>query len=402
MMIYKIALKDLKIVFRDKKALAIMLLMPISIMLILGITFNNMFSNDVIIKSFKIGVVNEDDGNMSDIFVNEVLHEGMKEVFDVTEVEYSEGKKLLRNEEVSVILIIPENFTSNIYKNNPVEIDIYAHMDKKFQSNIVKGVAQGFADNISYNHAAISALSGVCRKYEIPLDVNFEEISKTTALMNNLQQEISNKVPEFKEIQTEKYKNLSAMEYYSAAMLIMFLLFGVNFGIRRMVEERENNTLKRLMSTRVNRFTLITGKYLGLLFITSVQSVILILFTSIVYGVDWGDSVLGLVLVIGCSILAASALGMFIASVSGTAKAADAISMVLIQSFTIIGGGMVPLFIMPDMMKKTAKITLNYWAVRALHNMMLGSDMGVVLPCCGILIVMAVGYLVFGIVRFKV
>ena len=72
-MIFHIAFKDLAIVFKDRRALTTMLLMPILIILILGSALGNMFTKDAAIKKFSIAVVNKDDKFLSRIFVDDVL-----------------------------------------------------------------------------------------------------------------------------------------------------------------------------------------------------------------------------------------------------------------------------------------------------------------------------------------
>jgi ABC-2 type transport system permease protein len=206
----------------------------------------------------------------------------------------------------------------------------------------------------------------------------------------------------FTEVNEEKKRNLSGIQYYSAAMLVMFMLFGSNYGTKLMVEERESRTLGRLMSTRVSRVTLITGKFLGLFLICLTQSLILMVFTRLVYGVHWGNSLPGLALVTLCAVFAGAALGMLIASLAKTVKAADGIGQLFIQTFTIIGGGMIPIYVMPESIRFMANFTLNWWAMKGYNDLMMGMGVTAVLPYCGILALMGAAYLTLGVWRFKV
>ena len=61
-MFLHIAFKDLKTIFRDKKALALLILMPLLIILILGSALSKTFTEESSIKKFKVCVVNNDNG----------------------------------------------------------------------------------------------------------------------------------------------------------------------------------------------------------------------------------------------------------------------------------------------------------------------------------------------------
>lgn len=181
----------------------------------------------------------------------------------------------------------------------------------------------------------------------------------------------------------------------------MFVLFGVSNGVRNMIEERETKTLGRLMTTKAGKASILAGKFLGLLFITLTQALILILFTAIVYRVNWGNSIGGILIVTISCVFAASGLGMMIAAIAKSSKTVEGISQMVIQSFTLLGGGMIPIYIMPDAVKTLSKLTVNWWAVNGYYDLMLGSSVMTVLPYCGVLVLMGIVYLAVGIFRFK-
>ncbi|MCX7709051.1 MAG: ABC transporter permease [Clostridia bacterium] len=401
-MLFHIALKDLKVVFRDKKAMAIMLVMPILIVLILGFGLGWAFNSELAIQKFTLGVVNHDDGLMSQVFINQVLRENMSKMFTTFVVDETEAEEILKDKVVPCVIVIPQDFSKSIEENKPVQINIQSNDDGQIKSAVVRSVTEGFAQNLSLGYAGAFAASDVFAKYKIPFKVPIEGISQSTAIMSEIQKKLGGEMIKFEQKEQQKEKNLSAMEYYSAAMLVMFLLFGASMGTKLIVEERENSTLGRVMSARPGKFTLITGKFLGLMFICLTQAGILILFTRIFYGVGWGASLAGIFLITLSSVFAAAAFGMFIAAIAKTPKAADALSQLFIQTFTVLGGGMWPIYLMPDTMKTIARFTLNWWAFKGYHELMLGMNLSTVLPYCGILIFMGLIYLGAGVLRFRV
>lgn len=401
-MIFHIAVKDLIITFRDKKALLTMLMMPILIILILGSALGNMFSKDVSVKKFSIAVVNNDGGFLSQSFVENVLKKEANDMFNTSVTDEKNARSLLSKKKVSSVITIPANFTQDMENDKPVRLIVESLQDDKIKASIVEGYTKGFAQSISVSYAGAFAVMDEMKKNNFPLPAGMNGYSQADMVMGELQKRISTEVFRFSEQEQEKNKSISALQYYSAAMLLMFILFGANMGTMLLIEERETRTLGRIITTGVGKGTLIIGKYLGLLFICLVQSSILILFTGLVYGVYWGGTAINTALVTFCSVFAGAAMGMFIAAVSKTPKTAQGFSQIFIQISTILGGGMIPIYVMPKALQYLSKLTVNFWGTKGFLDLMLGSGLNTVLQYCGILVAMGILYLTIGISKFRV
>lgn len=401
-MIFHIALKDLLITFKDRKALITMLLMPVLIIIILGTALGNLFNNDVAIKKFSIAVVDKDKGLLSQAFIDNVLKKGAGDMLDTAVEEEEAARSLLSDKKVVSVITIPQDFTADIENARPVKISIESLPDNKIRTNIVESITEGFAQNISTSYAsAFAVLEGMEGK-GLSLPAPPQGYSRTDMILRDLQEKINGEVFRFKEQEQEKSKSVSALQYYSAGMLLMFILFGANMGTMLLIEERETMTLGRIMAAGVGKAVLVAGKFLGLLFICLLQSAILILFTALAYGVYWGGSPYNIALVTFCSVFAGAAMGMFIAAVSKTQKSAQSFSQLFIQLSTIVGGGMIPIYVMPKLMQHFSKVTVNFWGTKGFLDLMLGVDMTAVLGYCAILIAMGIVYLTAGIAKFKV
>ena len=117
-MIFQIAMKDLKIVFRDKKALAIMLVMPAVIMFILGNALGPMFEDSNPIERFTVVVVNKDEGILSQVLINDVFRKHGSDVLNTfLESDEDKANEMLKNKKVSSVVIIPEGFTRRFLKD---------------------------------------------------------------------------------------------------------------------------------------------------------------------------------------------------------------------------------------------------------------------------------------------
>ena len=317
-------------------------------------------------------------------------------------VDENEAKSLLSKKKVTSVITIPENFTQGIENNQPVKINTESLMDDKIKANIVESYTKGFAQSISLNYTEAFTVVDEMKKYGLPLPAGANGYSQADMIMADLEKKISMEAFKFSEQEQEKNKSISAIQYYSASMLLMFILFGANMGMMLLIEERETKTLGRIITTGVGKGTLIIGKFLGLLLICFAQSTILILFTKLAYGVFWGGTPADVAIVTFCSVFAGSAMGMFIASVSKTPKTAQSFSQIFIQLSTILGGGMIPIYVMPKLLQHFSKVTVNFWGTKGFLDLMLGSGINTVFQYCGILVAMGIVYLAIGILKFRV
>lgn len=400
-MIIHIALKDLIVILRDRKALAVMLIMPAAIMLILGSALGPMFENTLSIEKFSIAVVDKDESQNSQYLYQNILRGQMADMFDTFVVKEEKAEEMLKKEIVPSIIIIPEGFHEDISNNRPVNIVVKSSVNDQYKTSIVKTVVEGYAKGYSRSTAVAVVLEDTLKNKLSEIEKPFRNMSYRDALMMDFGSKLENNLIEFSKDNQEKSKTVTGMQYYCAAMLVMFVLFGVSNGVRNMTEERQTRTLGRLMTTSAGKATVITGKFLGLMFITITQALVLITFTWLIYRVNWGNSVLGILIVTISCVFAASGLGMMIAAIAKTAKTVEGISQLVIQLFTILGGGMIPVYVMPDAVKNIAKITVNWWAVNGYYDLMLGSGVIKVLPYCAVMVLMGVIYLGFGTYRFK-
>ncbi len=371
-----------------------------------------MFEDSNPIERFTVVVVNKDEGILSQVLINDVFRKHGSDVLNTfLESDEDKANEMLKNKKVSSVVIIPEGFTRRFFEGYDTNIAVKTQADQQYKASIVKSITDGFCRQVFLYWAAAS--SGVEVLSEVPkeegiLGEKSEEFPPDlNSLMFDMQQKTGEGILEFYEdIESngegqEKHETVSGMQYYSAAMLVMFILFGASTGTKLMVEERQSNTLGRLLTTGVGKVSLVAGKFLGLLLITFTQAMILIVFTRFSYGVDWGRSIDGVVIITVCAAFSGSGLGMMIGSMAKTSSGAEGLSQLFIQTFTIIGGGMMPLYMMPGFLRVIAKGTLNWWAVNGYYDLMLGSGFTDILPCCGVLVLMGVLYLGIGVARFK-
>jgi len=173
---------------------------------------------------------------------------------------------------------------------------------------------------------------------------------------------------------TTDFNNFSAVQYYSVAYLIMFLLYSGMSAALGLTDERQKGTLLRLYSMPISLNVLLFGKLLGSALFACLQAAVIVGFTKAVYGVDWGGSYGAIAIV--CALVAAAAIGfaILVASFTRSRRAIESIFSLVITSMTFLSGGMIA-----DLgpgMREIGKFTINHWANEALRRLMAGGTLG--------------------------
>ena len=188
----------------------------------------------------------------------------------------------------------------------------------------------------------------------------------------------------------------------SAGQLITWVFIPL-FGISAMFAyERATGTLRRLLTTPTNKAVYLLGTLLGMVFWSLVQMLVLILFGSFVMKLDWGNSPGALALILVCSALAASAIGVALGSLVKTEGQASGLSVMLGMVMALLGGCWYPMELFPQVMQTASKILPTRWAMQGMLDIVLRQQgIEAVLPEAAVLLGFAVIFYVFGILRFR-
>jgi len=197
-----------------------------------------------------IGIVDIDDGDFSDIAMS-VLTERAEVIYDGSDAE--EGLKEVREENGVALLVIPENFSQNIYANHPGEIEIHwimkgAGMMDSISSSVVEGLIQSVNQEIS-------------RK------LIQQDSSSDPALVLNPTTRIDTTSFKGKEIEglspSQLGNMLNSQSIVIPIVVMMLIIMAGASVISSMGLEKENKTLETLLTLPVRRSHIVIGKIVG-------------------------------------------------------------------------------------------------------------------------------------------
>jgi ABC-2 type transport system permease protein len=101
---------------------------------------------------------------------------------------------------------------------------------------------------------------------------------------------------------------------------------------------------------------------------------ILILASSVFFGVKWGDT-LGLAVLILATVIGATGWGMLITAIARTPGQVGSLGSAIMLIFGILGGSFVNLEQMPPLVRTLSKITPNAWGLDGFTTLALGGTL---------------------------
>jgi len=155
------------------------------------------------------------------------------------------------------------------------------------------------------------------------------------------------------------------ISYYAAGIGVMFLLFSMAGAGGSLLEEQEQGTLERLLSSSVGMGRLLACNWAFFAVVGFLQLLVMFTFAALVFGLDLFAlrTFAGFVVMTGVTAAAASAFGIVLATICRSRAQLSALSTIVILVMSALGGSMVPRFIMPDFMETTSLFTFNGWAL---------------------------------------
>lgn len=166
---------------------------------------------------------------------------------------------------------------------------------------------------------------------------------------------------------------VSALQYYSVAYLIMFLLFSGMSAAISLIDERDQGTMLRLYAMPVSLNAILFGKLTGISLFAFLQASIIVAFTKFVYGVDWGVNYGGIALICILVSVASICFAVIVASFLRSRRAIDSTFTLLVTCMTFVSGGMIP--DLGSSIQRLGKFTINHWANDALRQIMSGGSL---------------------------
>lgn len=390
MKIWSIAWKDTLIRFRDRNALILMLAAPLILSLIIGSAFGGFISgNDPTpFDAIPVLFINQDEGALGDELLSILTtNEQLAELLAVTETaDLSAARETVQRGDARAAVVIPPTFTSAIQggladtADETAVVQFYADPGATLTPNIVRGVLMqiinGFNSTGISGQVAIERLIqteglAVTQQFDTLLPLLNQAIEESVVAADGPTTAVSLNRISTADPTEEDLGDVSPFAYFAPSMGILFLMFSMMDGTRSILEEEKMGTLDRLVSTPTTHREILLGKIGGVFLTGMLQFVLFVIASRFLFNLNWGSSLLGLIMMTISIVLAFTSLGALIAAFAKDLSQAGIIGTVVTLIFAALGGTFVPAQNFPDWLEQASKLTITRWGMDGFSDLTL-------------------------------
>ena len=378
-----IALKDLQILFKDRGALFQLFILPLLFIMVfsgaLGAIGSSGKSGEVTLPT--LGVVSLDEGEAAAFLLNKIKEDGS---FLVQSLPATEAQSQLDDNKVVAVLAIPAGFTAGIQQSKPVSLVITT--GKNSDPQIVEAarlVVESIAADMTLESQIIASLQQM-GDMQATAPEQYQVFSTERVLAQARSQfetaqvrpliNIIQSVPQQEEEQeVTPDLSLSAVPGFT----VLFVFLAGQTTARSIYDEKKIGSFRRLVAAPINKAQLLVGKILPNFIIALIQIAVIFAFGAFglrlmgLTPLPIENAPLGAVLVAILLALCSSAFGITIASLARTENQIAGISTLLLWGMGLLGGCLVPLFVLERFIGPLAMIVPHYWANKALDDLLI-------------------------------
>ncbi|MCG2785444.1 MAG: ABC transporter permease [Anaerolineae bacterium] len=383
-----IGLKDLKIMFRDRAALTFMLLAPFLLTVGLGFVTGRFSGGSSGLSDIPVVLVNLDKAELGDALVAAFESEDLSTLVAPTEADSpAAAYRLIDEDQAAAAVIIPAGFTESIiptqemldaenYNPDPVKIEVYANPGSPTSAGVIKAIVDEFLSRVEEGRiTGVTAMLGIPGIENMPSG-QVEELARSMFENADTGAELASTtgIALKKAQQGADAVVFDPLAYMAPGMALMFLMYTVSYGGRSILAERAQGTLPRLMISPTTSTQILGGKVFGI-FLTGVAQVgILILASTLFFGVKWGDP-LGLVVLILAAVFGATGWGLLLTAIGRSQGQVGTLGTAIMLIFGILGGTFISLDMLPPFVRLFSKITPNAWGMDGFITLALGGGL---------------------------
>jgi len=401
--LFLIALKDLRLIFRDTSALILMLLAPFILTLGMGaLTGRFSGTSSTGISNIPVVIINHDQGELGTALVDVFQSPELIDLVDLQLIDdYSSAQRMVDEDQSAAAIFVPEGFSADILPSpdgtlpsDSTQIEFYGNPTQPTSSGVIRSILDQFINQVQLGR--ISGEVIVNQLLEKGL-IAPEQAAIVGAGIGREMAQTSTDSPAIT-IKTEKASGnqieFDILAYMAPGMAIMFLMFTVSYGGRSLLVENYNGTLPRLLVAPTTSAYVLGGKAFGILLTAIAQLLILIGGTSLMFSLQWGDT-LGVLVLILAAAWGATGWGILFAAILKTPGQIAITGSAVMLLFGVLGGSFFDLSMLPDWIQIINKITPNAWAIEGFRILSLGGNSTDIIPEITALLVMGTVLFIF-------
>lgn len=331
---------------RDRLALFFLVLLPVVIIAIIGITFGDAAS-----ERLPVGIADEGAGPLGD---------ELRAVLDASPAldprAYDDTDalgKAVRRGVVSAGVVLPAGYDQALRAGRAAEVTFVVDQTRPAPAPVRSAVSAVVARQAAEVKAARFAADNA----GVPFDTALARARALSALPEQVRVEAAT-------IGGREDALPTGFNYTAPANLVLFVFITSLAGAAGLIEARRLGVTRRMLATPTTTSTILFGEALSRFAVALLQGMIIFGVGWLVFGVDWGDPPAALLLVVTFA-LVGTGVGMLGGSVLRNAEQATSIGPPVGIALGMLGGCMWPLAIVPQPMRVVGHLFPQAWAMDA-------------------------------------
>lgn len=401
---WEITKKDLYLIVRDKGALYTLLVLPLVFVTILGASTGRLMKTEDDTKLVKLGIVNQNDSDISRKVVNELI--SIKGLKAQTVQDGDEARRHLQDGRYNLVVTLGPEFDEQID-----QLELTDMLDTG------RGKLAAGLKSMGIQVECGSAFVNVAELVEyVVFSASLKSILPEVAKKNKLialqieralrrqeeEQSMNATVTQVAPVPVESGPSY-IYQILVPAYTVMFAFFLINIMANSFIAERNLGTLRRLQAAPIHPIELLLGKTIPFFFVSIVQSAVLFLSGKMLFGMSWGVYPVMLLPVIVSTSVSATAMGLMLATFVRTESQVAAYANFLVITLAGISGCYMPRDWLPETMQQISLATPHAWALVAYQQLLTQDhpDLNVVGKSFVVLLGFGILFFTVGCLRFR-
>ena len=370
----------LRRLLRDRTALFFIVILPIAVILLIGITVRGN-------GQLRVGLVAQGTGPLATQVGADLRRSEALEVTRFSSV--TQARTALRRVEVTAFVVVPSDFDARLHSGSRADVVYYARGGGTDGQAAISAVSAAVAATAARVQAARFAapLAG-------SLDAGFAAADRAAAVLPAI---------------TVRTRSVDArsnilplgFSYSAPTMLVLFVFINAFTSGAAIIETRRLGVYSRALAAPIRSATIVLGETIGYLALALLQSALIVAVGALAFGVSWGDPLAATVLV-GTWAVVGTGAGVLAGTLFRTPEQASSIAPAVGMAAGMLGGCMWPLEIVPPVMRTIGHVLPHAWAVDAWTTLLSrGGDLGDITRQLAVLAAFAVGLLVIATWRMR-
>ena len=366
--------------FRDRMGLFFIVILPMILVIVLGLTYGGM-------NTARVGIADQDGSSLSAALVGDLQTTDVRlEIRRYATAD--ELRDAVERGFIEIGMAIPAGYDDGLRAGDQAQVEVVAQ-----PQTYASAVRTAIDGALARQTALIQAARYAASTSGVPFDTALVAARDRQASVAGVGVAV--------EAVSDVTANPNGFAVGAESQVILFMFLTSMTGAAVLITTRQLGITRREFSTPTSVRTIIAGETIGRFVFALFQGGFIVLASALLFGVDWVDPFATGTIVIAFALVASGA-AMLLATLVANEHQLSAVGPALGMILGLVGGTMVPAEVFPDAIRTLSHATPHAWAMDAFHRLLLdGGGLADVLPEVGVLLGFALVLLTLAVLRFR-